>query len=196
MQVSPAVQDSIRKFVRLTALAVNPQYTKRIRDEFDLMEAVDVVGIYFRQTDRMIGKKIYQKQQFDFIEDVKRATEEYFLTGREIKDTALARGKNLTMYHLVVVPVIEQFKDVTHEEALAGLDENLELIQELIRTINVTSHYDDAIVALAQVSVMIREREAARKLEVAKRKRGKRAKKRPVTPWWGVNKERTEFRRF
>lgn len=177
MQISLTVQDSVRKFIRLTALSVNPQYTKRIRDEFDLMDAIDVVAIYFKETERMLDKKMYQGQPFDPIEDVKRATEEYFLTGREVKDTALARGRNLTMYHLAVVPIIEMFKGMKHKEILDCLDVKLDQVKILICSMDLQTHYDDALVTLAQVSQMIKEREQARKIELAKRKRGKRRKK-------------------
>lgn len=184
MQLSPAVTDSIRKFVRLTALSVNPQYTKRIRDEFDLLEAVDVVGDYIHETARMVGLKIYRGQEFDVIEDVKRATEEHFLTGREFKDTALMRGRNLTMYHLAVVPMIEMFKGMKHEDILENVDDALEKVRKLICSMDLVTHYDDALVTLAQVSTMIKERENARKLELAKRRRGKHKKKKDALFDW------------
>lgn len=189
-ELPEAVIDGVRKFIRLTALTSNPQYAKRIRDEQDLAEAFDVVAIYFRDTERMVGKKIYRGQAFDPIEDVKRATEEYFLAGRDAKETALARGKNLAMYHLAVVPLIEMFKDMDHEEALTKVQAAVDQAKKLILTMDLQSHYDDALVAQMQVSKMIREREVARKAEIAKRKRGKRRKKKDDLSDWLEQKEK------
>lgn len=196
MQLSPTVTDSIRKFIRLTALSSHPKYTKRIRDEFDLMDALEVVSIYFHETKNMVGQKMYKAQPFDFIEDVKRATEEYFLTGREIRDTALARGKNLMMYHLVVVPVIESFKNMAHEDILKNVDTVLAQIKDVLCTMEVRSHYDDAIVTLAQVSVLIKAREDARKIELAKRRRLKRKPKKNNDVEWVERKEKEQFLSF
>jgi ribosomal protein L21 len=196
MQLTPAVTDGVRKFIRLTALMSNPQYFKRIRDEFDLIEALEVATIYFHQTERVMGKKLYKGTPFDVIEDVKRATEEHFLSGREQHDVALARGKNLTMYHLAVVPFIEMFKDIEHEQILKTVDAALEQTKQLIYTMDVQSHYDDALVTLAQVGAMIKEREAARKIELAKKRRGKRRKKKDNLTDWIEKKESEGSRSF
>jgi hypothetical protein len=190
MQITPTVTDSIRKFIRLTPLRSDPQYKNRIRTEFDLMEALEVVSVYFHDTKNMVGKKMYQGQPFDPIEDVKRATEEYFLTGREARDCALQRGRNVIMYHLAVVPVIEMFQGIKHESILKNIDSVLAEINKLICTMPIESHYDDAIVAFAQVKVMIQEREEKRKLEKAAKRRGKRRKKKDDLVDWVERKEK------
>jgi hypothetical protein len=196
MPLSPAVHDGLRKFIRLTALASNPQYTRRIRDEFDLLDALEVVRNYFHETKSMVGLKMYKAQPFDVIEDVKRATEEHFLSGREAKDAALARGKNLTMYHLAIVPIIEMFKGVNHEVILKNIDNVLTQVKDQLHTLEIRSHIDDALVTLAQVSVMIKQREDARKLELAKRRRVKRKKKTSDVVSWVERKEKDESLRF
>ncbi len=177
MKPSTQVIANIRMFVRLTSLTVDPRYKKRFRTEFDLMEAIDVLSIYFHETHRMIGVKMYRGQVFDVIEDVKRATEEYFLTDRTPTESLIARGKNLNMYHLAVVPIIEMFKDLKHVDMLKTLDESLEAIKEVILSMDLPTHYDDGLVALAQVGDLIKVREQARKLEISTRKRKKRKSK-------------------
>ena len=195
MKITPTIVDGIRKFIRLTALIPDPQYSKRIRDELDLIDALEVIRFYVQDTKNMVGKKMYQKQPFDVVEDIKRATEEHFLTGREARDTALARFKNLMMYHLVLVPIIETFKDVEHKPVLKEADKMLDDIGELLTVMNVPSHRDDAIVALAQVGEMIKERENARKVELARRRRKKSRKKNKFVEWI-ERKEREVSPRF
>jgi len=192
MQLSPAITECIRKFIRLTVLSSHPKYTKRIRDEFDLIDALEVIGICFHETKNMVGLKMYKATPFDFIEDVKLATEAYFLTGREFKDTALARGKNLLMYHLVVVPIIESFKGMPHEDILKNVDAVLTQVKDLLCTMEVRSHYDDAIVTLAQVGVLIKAREDARKIQLAKRRRLKRKPKKDDIAAWVERKEKEQ----
>jgi hypothetical protein len=174
MQPTPEVIDNIRTFVRLTVLTINPKYTNRFRSELDLVEAIKVLQIYFDETKRMIGKKMYRGQPFDVVEDVKRAMEEYFLTGRNEHESVVARSRNLNMYYLVIVPIIEMFKVLSHDDMIKELDETLAAIKEVIMAMDLPTHYDDGIVALAHVGDMIKIREQARKQEISKRKRGKR----------------------
>ncbi len=177
MNLTPVVNDSIRKFIRLTPLIDDKQHGQRFRDETDLIEAIDCVRDAFHDTKDMIGKKMYQGVVFEPVEDVKRALEEYLLGRRERKDVALARRKNLIMYHLAVEPVIEMFKGIPHPTALMIVDEVLDEVQNLINTMDIDSHIDDALVAQAQVSVLIKEREEKRKRELAARRRKKRRRK-------------------
>lgn len=179
MNLTPVVNDSIRKFIRLTPLIMDKQHGQRFRDENDLIEALDVVRDSFHDTKNMIGKKMYQGVVFDPVEDVKRALEEYLLGRRERKDVALARRKNLIMYHLAVEPVIEMFKGIPHATTLMIVDEVVDSVQDLIRTMPIESHLDDAIVAQVQVNVLIKEREERRKLELAARRKKKRKRKVP-----------------
>ena len=166
-----AVEDQIRLFVRLAPLASDPQVGKRIRDEFDLFDALDAVATFFHDTERMVGLRMYRGQDFDPVEDVKRNMEELLLNARNQKDVIGVRHRNLIMYHLVVEPVINSFNRVDHRTVLSQVDHVVEAIKQFVTSIELNSHIDDARVALEQVRSLVREREAIRKSEIqAKRK--------------------------
>lgn len=177
MTPSQIVSDGIRKFVRLTALASDPNQSKWVRDELDLTEALEVTIYFFHETKAMIDKKMYKGQNFDFVEDVKRNVEEYLLSGREKEDVALSRRKNLAMYHLIVEPVIDLFKGMEHEKVLKIVDGVIENVLKELNTVDVKSHFDDALVARAQVAQMIRDRSARRKEELARKRKGRGRRK-------------------
>lgn len=177
------IQNNIRKFIQLMALSADPLQRKWVRDEYDLVEALDVARIKFHETKRMMGTKMYKGQQFDPIEDVKRETEEFLFTTRHQSENLLMRKKNLVMYHLVVEPVIELFRGKDHSQMLIEIDDTIKQVIDLLYTMPVRTHYDDALVAREQVRQMVREREERRKAELQLRKRGKRRAKKNDLDW-------------
>lgn len=195
MTPNQAVSDGIRKFVRLTALRSDPNQIKWVRDELDLTEALEVTNYFFHETKAMLDKKMYKGQVFDFVEDVKRNVEEYLLSGREKEDVALSRKKNLAMYHLIVEPVIDLFKGIEHKQVLKVVDSVIEHVIHELYTVEVNSHFDDAIVARAQVAQMIHERSARRKEELARKRKGRgRRRKTNVERFLKEDKDVQELR--
>jgi hypothetical protein len=181
--ITHTIQYNLRKFIQLMALSVDPLQRKWVRDEYDLAEALDVARIKFHETERMMGKKMYKGQAFDPIEDVKREMEEFLFTARQQNENLLMKKKNLVMYHLVVEPVIDLFKGKEHKQMLEEIDDVVKQVIDLLYTMPVHTHYDDALVAREQVRQMVREREERRKAEVQSRKRGKRKSKKNDLDW-------------
>lgn len=180
---TPSITENLRKFIQLMALRSDPLQQKWIRDEQDLTQALDIVKTLFHETERMKGKKMYQGQPFDPIEDVKRGIEEYLLGAREYNEIPLQRKRNLTMYYLVVEPIIESFKGLSHQEMLEKVDGRIEEIVNQLMTMPVRSHYDDAIVAKEQIRQFVRDRDELRKEELAAKKKGRRKSKKDNLEW-------------
>lgn len=162
------VEDGLRKFIRMAPLNVTQ---KGVRNEEDLKEALSVVEQSVIYTKRVLGSKLYRKQPFNVAEDVKRELEEWLLVGRNEQETALLRHRNLTMYHLVVEPFIDVLKYISHQESLDTISELIQTMVVKIDNNDYEGHFDDAIVAKAQVAALIQQRVEARKASLRKRKR-------------------------
>lgn len=175
----PIVADGVRKFIRLQALPVPETQLKWTSDTADLIEALHTTKQCFAGTARMVNHQLYQTTKYSHTEDVKCELEEILLTGEDERHNALLRKKNLTMYHLVLEPVVDAFVNVDHGSALA---QNGSFIDSIIEMINLFDDYgneDDALVAKHQIRAMVKQREEARKEQKAEAKRNAR-KKKPV----------------
>lgn len=164
-----AVTDGIRKFIRMIPLRQNPMEKKYIQDEYDLLAALETIKEKFHETERMMGLMKYRKTPFDFVDDVKGEMEEWLLNHEEPKEAALQRKRHLVMYHLVLEPLIDVFKNFTHKEALRHVDKIVNGVENMVKHSDVEGNYDDAIVAKEQVRKMIEAREATRKAKLRKK---------------------------
>lgn len=174
---SPAIHDYITRFIKLTPLQEDPKHARWVRDEFDLREAVDITRVCYHDTARMLGKPMYVgDKEFDFTEDVKRAVEENLLNCRDPKDVFVQRKHNITMYHLVIEPIIDQLATLPHVDVLALVDGYMDAVVESIMTNPTNPHMDDAIVAREMVNATVRERDTIRKQQ----KLNRRTKKKPA----------------
>ena len=143
---STQVLDNITQFLKLTGLREDPTQTKWVRDEFDLLEAVDMLETSYLDTHRMSDKPMYVGDNgFDFTEDVKRAMEEILLDSRNPHDKLLQRKTNITMYHLVVEPIIDHLSSFDHKEVLTTVGEYLKCVRDAIINDPTDPHLDDAI---------------------------------------------------
>lgn len=165
------IQGGIRKFVRLKALRDNQAEAKWVRDEQDLIDAVNIVREKFHETERFTGQQMHKDMQYDVTEDVKEEIEEILLGGRDPKEAALNRRRNLNMYHLVIEPMIDSLKGMSHEEAIRYVDKIADNVINMIENVDISSHYDDALVAKEQVSQLVKQRDAQRKEVKTARKR-------------------------
>lgn len=180
MIITPTIANGVKLFVQLTALRSDPLESKWVRDEDDLRLALEQVADEMKYTKSMLGKKMYKTRDaagFDFVDDVKRAIEHTLLVGEDERDTVLMRKKNLTMYHLVLEPVIEWIGTLSHADAIQFAREYTDAVYEHAITANINTHFDDAVVAKSVVKNMVKEREEARKAALAAQRRSKRKKK-------------------
>lgn len=174
---STAVLDSVTQFLKLTPLRDDPKHTKWIRDEFDLLEALDITKDCYHDTIRMIGKPMYVgDKEFDFTEDVKRAVEENLLNCRDPKDQLIQRKHNITMYHLVIEPIIDQLATFQHTDVLSNIDEYIAAVSKALLDNPVDPHIDDAIVAREIINAKVRQLDVIRKQQ----KLDRRTKKKPA----------------
>lgn len=166
------VETGLKKFVRLIPLRQDPLEARFIQDEFDLLEALEVVKIKFLETAEMFGKKKYRNTPFDFIEDVKEEMEEWLLNDRDEHKAAGRRKMYQPMYHLVLTPVIDLFANDTHAIALRNVPMVFDQVEEMIKNHEISGTYDDAVVARTMISNEIRKKE-----ELRKAKKNRRSKK-------------------
>lgn len=173
---NPTVTDGIRKFLRLQSLPVAETQLKWTADVFDLVEAVSVLAQSFKDTAPMVGHQMYQMTKYTPGEDVKRALEEFLLYGEDERTKALYRKKNLTMYHLVLEPIIDTFSTTSHEHVLTVIDTEATQVVDYVMAFTDYGNEDDALVARHQVKQMVKRREDARREQKLAAKRGSRKK--------------------
>lgn len=176
--VHPTVADGVRKFLRLQSLPLQEYQLRQNADVFDLMEALTITSDNYAQTARMLGKQMHQTSAYDPGEDVKRELENFLLTGVTERETAHLRKKNLTMYHLILEPLIDS---VSQQDHMAAIQDIAVVVQQLIQDVQTFDNYgteDDAMVAKHQIKAMVKQREEARRAQKEAAKKQSRRKKR------------------
>lgn len=176
--VHPTVADGVRKFLRLQSLPLQEYQLRQNADVFDLMEALAITSDNYAQTARMLGKQMHQTSAYDPGEDVKRELENFLLTGVTERETAHLRKKNLTMYHLILEPLIDSVSNQDHATAIQDI---ALVVQQLIHDVQTFDNYgteDDAMVARHQIKAMVKQREEARRAQKEAAKKQSRRKKR------------------
>lgn len=164
-----AVEAGLKKFVRLIPLRQEPMEAKYIQDEFDLLDALDVVRTKFLETAEMFGKKKYRNTPFNFVEDVKEEMEEWLLNGRDTTQASVRRKMYQPMYHLVLVPVIDLFANDTHADALRHLGTVMTDVNNIVQNHEISGTLDDAKVMQAIIHKEIRQKEELRKARKTRR---------------------------
>lgn len=170
------VTDGLRKFLRLQSLPVTESQMKWTADVSDLIESLSVLKQSFIDTASMFGRQMYQTSKYAPGEDVKRDLEEFLLYGEDERLKALYRKKNLTMYHLILEPIIDALRHVPHDQTLAIITEEVDSVTSYVLTFDDYGNEDDALVAKHQIKAMVKQREAARTEQKAAAKRGNRKK--------------------
>lgn len=170
------VTDGLRKFLRLQSLPVTESQMKWTADVSDLIESLSVLKQSFIDTASMFGRQMYQTSKYAPGEDVKRDLEEFLLYGEDERLKALYRKKNLTMYHLVLEPIIDALRHIPHDQTLTIINEEVDSVTSYVLTFDDYGNEDDALVAKHQIKAMVKQREAARTEQKAAAKRGNRKK--------------------
>ena len=166
-------QSGIRTFVKLTGLKEDPLEHKWIRDEFDVVDALSCIPYFVKQSARMSGKTMYAKRPYDYIEDVTKDVEEFLIVGKDPVGTALLKKKNLMMYHMTVRPILDILSHLPdHKTSIQYVDMIVESAINQVMSHEVTTTYEDGLIAKMQVRKIIEAR-----TELAKANKNKRAKK-------------------
>ena len=170
------VLDGLRKFLRLQSLPVSETQMKWTADVSDLLESLTVLKQSFIDTASMFGRQMYQTSKYTPGEDVKRDLEEFLLYGEDERLKALYRKKNLTMYHLVLEPIIDALRHIPHDQTLTIINEEVDSVTSYVLSFDDYGNEDDALVAKHQIKAMVKQRESARTEQKAAAKRGNRKK--------------------
>lgn len=164
----------INMFSKMTALRRDAHEVKYVQDELDLIEALEFVRQKFHETEHLIGKPMYKGQKaFDVVEDIRRDVEEFYLTGREPRDCAIARKKYGSMICLVIDPVLHFMNQFEHRTAIKRIDGVINEIISFIKNNDVVAHYDDAVVIKQIVRNLVQEREENKKMNKKRKKNNK-----------------------
>ena len=176
--VHSTVTDGLRKFLRLQTLPLQEHQLRQNADVFDLFEGLEVVREAYADTGRMIGHQMHQGIPYSHSEDVKRAVEEFLLVREDARETAHLRKKNLTMYHLVLEPLIDSIAGEQHENAIQSAAVLTEAMVNFTKSFDQYGTEDDALVAKYQIKAMVKQREEARRLQKLASKKANRKRKR------------------
>lgn len=178
MTVHPTVTDGLRKFLRLQQLPLQEYQLRQNADVFDLIEAIDAIRVMYADTSRMIGKQMHQTSQYDPAEDVKCAIEEWLLVGDCERETAHLRKKHLTMYHLVLEPIVDMLSVLDHATAIQEAAVVANQLTDYVVKFDAYGTADDALVAKHQIKAMVKQREEVRRLKKEAAKKSSRRRKR------------------
>ena len=168
------VNAGFRVFTRLFGLDTASQQAKYSPCENDAELALDSVKQLLQETERFIGKSKHVGKPFDFVEDVKLDMNELLLMSDDPVQTAVNRKRNLPLYHLVVSPVVELFRQFDHVTAVQNADVIIEYIKEAAFDEDNYGTDEDGLIAQLQVRRIIRDREEQTKMEAAARKKQNR----------------------
>lgn len=173
------VNAGIRVFTRLLGLEMDQMQAKYAAGEADAELALESVKQLMYETKRLIGKSKHVGKPFDFVEDVKLDMTELLLLSDDQVQTAIKRKRNLPLYHLVVSPVVELFRQFDHATAIQNVDVIIDHIIQTAFEDDSYGTYEDGLIAQAQVRRIIRVREEQSKVEaVTHRKLNRKVAKR------------------
>lgn len=180
-QIAP-IAAGIHKYIRLIGLISdpNPLELKWLSDEWDLHTQLETLSRAVKATEPMIGKRKYQGIDFEVTTEVKKDMQTYLMSGRTDAESALFKKRNMPMYYLVIIPVLNLFKGMDHQKTIDIIDEVVKDVQNMIWSTESYGTHDDALVARMQVQQLIKQSEEQRLAELNARKRPKRKSKKEL----------------
>ena len=156
-------------------------HDQRTVDALEMIDALETTRTFFKDSHDMLGKPIYRgEREFDFIHDIKKYINAYFLVGEDAKQSALLRRKNRSMVVLLLNPVVDIFQHKTHEDTLEEYNNIIDGAIEIIVNNDITASADDAFVIRRVIQKEIEKRnhvQAAIDGIMRLRRRKKRRKK-------------------
>jgi len=164
------VLDGIRVFMRSQAAEIPTAHLEWVANTDDLLDAMSVIAQMFQSTASFDRVQMHQVSQYDYIEDIKNEMEEFLLVGDDVKETVQKRRKNLTMYHVVIEPIIDSFGTMGHATAVDRVERIIDHYINWIKSFEDFGDGTDGAVAQYQIKDMVTQREAARKAYKIKQK--------------------------
>ena len=150
--VRTILRTGINKMLRMSSLQGKTDKereasARKVLDAFDIIEALEIVRDAFKDTEDMVKAKARKGKDFDFIKDVKKTVQEFFMKTSHMdeKDKALARRRYGALYHLVLEPLIDTFKGYSHEDALNSVDHTIKSAINYVKSSDVLADAEDAL---------------------------------------------------
>lgn len=182
--MTTAVSRGINWLLRLdypsdtSELGLNRHYGKTV-DALEMIDALEVLRTMFNETSTVVGPMYRGEKEFDFIHDLKQAVEGYFFVGEDQKDGALRKRKYRSIVALLLNPLIDEFQNVSHQDALMAYNDVInDAISEIVDNDHDSSP-DDAFVVqhLIAKEVARRQRVQATVDGIMRLRRRKRQRK-------------------
>jgi hypothetical protein len=158
------------------------QHYGRTVDAFEMIDALEILRVLFEDTRRCVGAPMYRgEKEFDFIHDLKLAVNDHFLVGEDDKDSALRRRKNRSLVVLMLNPIIDQFQNSSHEEALESYNEVIDDAISQIFECDSNPSVDDALIVRRMIQKEVARRNRVQEavdgiMRLRRRKRRKKKK--------------------
>lgn len=155
------------------------QHAKRSVDAYDIIEAMEVLRKFFGDTEDAVGMKARQgDKEFNYLKEIRDMVDEYYLRGDTEVKGALNRRKYRAMIQVLVNPMLDLFRFMTHEEALKNYNDVLDGVIQYVKNSDVVASADDAFVQrrLIQKEVQ-RSNKVARAVDGIMALRNKKRKK-------------------
>jgi len=162
--MTTAVTRGIDRLLRLDFPLGNSEqqieyHEKRTVNALEMVDALEVVRTFFKDSSDMVGKPIYKgEREFDFIHDIKEYINAYFLVGEDSNQSIRRRAKNRSMVVLLLNPIVDLFQHKFHEDVLNEYDNIIDEAIELIVNTNITASADDAFVIRRVIQKEIEKR--------------------------------------
>lgn len=162
--MTTAVTRGIDRLLRLDFPLGNSEkdiefHEKRTVNALEMVDALEVVRTFFKDSRDMFGKPIYRgERDFDFIHDIKEYINAYFLVGEDSNQSIRRRAKNRSMVVLMLNPIVDLFQYKSHDDALNEYDNIIDEAIEIIVNNNVTATSDDAFVIRRVIQKEIEKR--------------------------------------
>jgi len=184
--MTTAVTRGIDRLLRLDYPLGNSEkeieyHEKRTVSALEMVDALEVMRTFFKDSRDMLGKPIYRgEREFDFVHDIKKYIDAFFLVGEDSDQSIQRRAKNRSMVVLLLNPIVDLFQYKSHEDMLNEYDNVIdEAIDNIVNT-NITASADDAFVIRRVIQKEIEKRnrvQAAVDGIMRLRRRKKRRKK-------------------
>ena len=159
------------------------RHASRTVDAYDMLESMEVLRKFFEETKDLVGVKMRRGDTtFDYVDDIKLALQSYYLKGATEKAGALSRRKYRALVMLLLDPIVDLFKKISHDDALAMYDNVIDQTIRFIKNSDIVTSADDAFVQRRLIAKEVQRRNRVAKavvgiIKLRKKAKGKKKRK-------------------
>lgn len=173
------IAQGIKQFTLLQGLIYDPNplvWGKWLADESDLKLALHSLADAVNRTAPMLNKRKYVGVDFDPVRQLRSDMLTYLTSGRTDDETAALRKRNLPMFYLVIVPILEQLARLSHSELLLATPNIISHTELLLDTEYQYGNLAQAYQVQRQIQDTIRQQDELRQQDIANRQRRRKSK--------------------